>query len=363
MFANRAVLLVVALALVSTVSAPATSGATTGAAPAHPRPAALAAAKLAQARSMLAGDPVDDAALTALLNGAHRLSPVLGRAIAHEWRRWALQSLGVVPGDSTRAAIKRARVLDPALVRDDSLQLAEHILGGVQQPQPPGAYPEDALVPLGSPFLGEAVTRMSPEDFPRVLRGSSPIDPRGIRGSHAMTVVHADIDRHGRLGVIHEVLGAEALKDAAAEAVRGWTFQPMRLLGHPVEVLAEIPVEFVGTAPAKPTMEDSPIAAKPSAADPKFGEYVYVEELPEAVTRVAPAYPDRARIAGLEGTVQVQALVGTDGRVHDVRVIKSIPGLDDAAMAAVRQWAFKPALAKSQPVAVWVAVPVKFSLH
>ena len=96
---------------------------------------------------------------------------------------------------------------------------------------------------------------------------------------------------------------------------------------------------------------------------PKFGEYVYVEELPEAVTRVAPTYPDLARSAGVDGTVMVQALVGKDGKVKDVRVVKSIPMLDESAKAAVKQWVFKPALSNNKPVAVWVGVPVKFSLN
>lgn len=96
---------------------------------------------------------------------------------------------------------------------------------------------------------------------------------------------------------------------------------------------------------------------------PKPGDYVYVEELPEAVTKVAPVYPDDARRRGVDGTVMVQALVGTDGRVKDTKIVKSIPELDAAAIAAVRQWIFKPALSKGAPVAVWVAVPVKFSIH
>jgi len=49
--------------------------------------------------------------------------------------------------------------------------------------------------------------------------------------------------------------------------------------------------------------------------------------------------------------------------VVDTKVVKSIPMLDAAAVACVRQWIFKPALSKGQPVSVWVAVPVKFSLH
>lgn len=109
---------------------------------------------------------------------------------------------------------------------------------------------------------------------------------------------------------------------------------------------------------------DNIVVAPPSEDElPKFGEYVYVEELPEAVTRVAPSYPDIAREAGVDGTVLVQALVGKDGKVKDVRVQKSIPMLDASAIAAVKQWVFKPALSNNKPVAVWVAVPVKFSLH
>jgi TonB family protein len=95
---------------------------------------------------------------------------------------------------------------------------------------------------------------------------------------------------------------------------------------------------------------------------PGFGEYVYVEELPEAVTKVSPIYPTDMK-PGVEGTVMVQALVLEDGSVGDVRVVHSIPMLDEAAVASVRQWRFKPALSKGVPVAVWVAIPVKFSLR
>jgi protein TonB len=108
------------------------------------------------------------------------------------------------------------------------------------------------------------------------------------------------------------------------------------------------------------------VVAPPSDEDlPQFGQYVYVEELPEAITKVSPNYPDLAREAGVDGVVLVQALVGKDGHVKDARIQpgKSIPMLDEAALAAVKQWVFKPALSNNKPVAVWVAVPVRFSLH
>lgn len=108
---------------------------------------------------------------------------------------------------------------------------------------------------------------------------------------------------------------------------------------------------------------DSVVIAPPDEGLPGLNDFVYVEELPEAITRVPPEYPEIARQSGMEGTVMVKALVGKDGKVKDVVVVKSIPVLDDAAVKAVKQWVFKPALSNNKPVAVWVAVPVRFTLR
>ena len=121
---------------------------------------------------------------------------------------------------------------------------------------------------------------------------------------------------------------------------------------------------------ASPTVKDEPGPKAPRETPPSktppsdlppFGEYLYVEELPEATVKVPPIYPDAA--GGIEGTVMIQARVMKDGTVGETKVVKSIPELDAAAVEAVRQWRFKPATTAGQPVAVWVAVPVKFSRH
>lgn len=117
--------------------------------------------------------------------------------------------------------------------------------------------------------------------------------------------------------------------------------------------------------PVPPPDPGGPVVTPLDETDslPAFGSHVYVEVLPEVASRAAPTYPQLAIDAGVQGTVIVQALVGRDGLVKDVRVQNSIPMLDPAALAAVRQWRFKPAMAHGRPVAVWVAVPVKFTLH
>src|SRR3989442_14038308 len=71
--------------------------------------------------------------------------------------------------------------------------------------------------------------------------------------------------------------------------------------------------------PAEPPREST---ATPGHR-PAIGEYVYVEVLPEAVTKVAPPYPESARQARIEGTVMVQALVLEDGTVGECRVVRS----------------------------------------
>lgn len=96
---------------------------------------------------------------------------------------------------------------------------------------------------------------------------------------------------------------------------------------------------------------------------PKFGELVFAEHLPEVVHRVTAHYPTWAREQGIQGTVGVRALVGKDGLVKDVIVEHSIPMLDPHAVDAVMKWRFKPAMSQGLPVAVWVGIPVTFTLE
>jgi protein TonB len=95
---------------------------------------------------------------------------------------------------------------------------------------------------------------------------------------------------------------------------------------------------------------------------PDQGEFVYYEDEPVPVTAPTPAYPEFARDAGITGKVTLHVLVGKDGRVKNVKVIKGVTGLNDAAVDAMKKWVFKPALSNNKPVAVWVEVPMDFKL-
>jgi TonB family protein len=77
---------------------------------------------------------------------------------------------------------------------------------------------------------------------------------------------------------------------------------------------------------------------------------------------VAPVYPPIAVAAHTEGVVILEATIGTDGKVKDVKVVRSIKTLDDAAMDAVRRWEFKPTVIDGKPVQVIMTIPVNFTL-
>ena len=78
---------------------------------------------------------------------------------------------------------------------------------------------------------------------------------------------------------------------------------------------------------------------------------------------VAPKYPSVALAARAEGVVILEATIGLTGMVEDVRILRSIPLLDAAALEAVRQWEYSPTLLNGVPVPVLITVTVNFTLH
>ena len=85
---------------------------------------------------------------------------------------------------------------------------------------------------------------------------------------------------------------------------------------------------------------------------------------PPTKTRdVAPVYPPVAQSARVQGVVILEAIIGPDGRVTDVKVLRSVPLLDDAAITAVRQWEYTPTLLNGVPVPVIMTVTVNFALQ
>jgi protein TonB len=85
---------------------------------------------------------------------------------------------------------------------------------------------------------------------------------------------------------------------------------------------------------------------------------------PRKIRDVKPVYPAGALPLRAQGAVLIEAVIGPDGRVQDVRVLHSVGLLlDQAALDAVRQWAYEPTLLNGDPVTVVMSVVVNFALQ
>jgi periplasmic protein TonB len=84
---------------------------------------------------------------------------------------------------------------------------------------------------------------------------------------------------------------------------------------------------------------------------------------PKKIVNVNPVYPAIAQSARVQGVVILEAVLDANGRVDSVHVLRSIPLLDQAAVDAVRQWRFTPALLNNEAVPVVMTVTVNFALQ
>ena len=83
---------------------------------------------------------------------------------------------------------------------------------------------------------------------------------------------------------------------------------------------------------------------------------------PKLVRRVEPDYPAIAKEARIQGVVILEATTDVYGRVTGVRVLRSVALLDEAAVAAVRQWVYEPLVINGRPRPVTFTVTVRFVL-
>ncbi len=145
---------------------------------------------------------------------------------------------------------------------------------------------------------------------------------------------------------------------------------PERPLAPPVP--SEIPVDPNGLPPgfgsdpgAIPLHIDGPPSPPPPPA-PKTPPMVRIStgmQAPQKIVDVKPVYPALAKAAHVEGIVILDAVLGTDGRVDQVRVLRSVALLDQAAIDAVRQWRYTPTRLNGEPVRVLMTITMNFKLE
>jgi TonB family protein len=126
-----------------------------------------------------------------------------------------------------------------------------------------------------------------------------------------------------------------------------------------------VPALTVKSAAArtKTTAAENPAAS--NASNPIDGRYVRLKpDLAESLLdeRVEPEYPDAARRAHIQGSVILETLIGSNGKVQEVTPVSGPPQLAEAAANAVRQWKYKPFTVDGQKVPIRTQVTVTFML-
>jgi len=83
---------------------------------------------------------------------------------------------------------------------------------------------------------------------------------------------------------------------------------------------------------------------------------------PKLIKKVEPVYPDEARKNDIQGVVILEATTDTEGRVEKVKILRSIPELNQAAEDAVKQWVYEPFVINGKPIGLVFTVTVNFKL-
>ena len=81
---------------------------------------------------------------------------------------------------------------------------------------------------------------------------------------------------------------------------------------------------------------------------------------PVKVKDLKPVYPVLAKQTKVQGVVIIEATIGTDGKVQNTKVLRSVRLLDEAAVTAVKGQEYKPTIVNGKAVPVIMTVPINF---
>jgi TonB family protein len=162
---------------------------------------------------------------------------------------------------------------------------------------------------------------------------------------------------------------AAAILESAAAALSQWKYDlPPAPITFPVQFLFASAADPVATQNPPPPVPVPPSSALPP---PQIEDWPAASGIPRAnrvsqppkqINKVPPVYPLAAQLERVRGVVIMEAIVGADGKVRDVRVIRSVPFLDEAAVAAVMQWEYTPAEINGQPTPVVMTITTTFNM-
>jgi TonB family protein len=185
---------------------------------------------------------------------------------------------------------------------------------------------------------------------PKLVKIVNPVYPEIARQAkiEGVVIVQARTDTQGRVKGAMVLRSVPLLDQAAIDAVKQWIYEPLVIEGQAREAVFTVTVRFDLSA------EKEVRAQEPAAT----GEIV----APTLIKKVDPVYPEAARKAGIQGIVLLEATTDEQGNVVKVRVLKSVPELDQAAVDALKQWKYEPFIIEGKPKGVVFTVTIRFAL-
>ena len=206
--------------------------------------------------------------------------------------------------------------------------------------------------------LGEEPVRAIGEiKAPRLIKRVEPVYPEDSykAGVGGVVILEATTDIYGRVQSLQVLRSIPMLDQAALDAVRQWIYEPMVINGRPRGMIFTTTVTFE-------LKRGKPRARTEAAYGEEPLRITSEIQQPKMIKRVEAVYPQIARQARIEGIVIVEATTDIYGRVQTVKVLRSIPLLDQAAIDAVKQWVYEPFIVNGRPREVSFTVTVVFEL-
>jgi len=223
-------------------------------------------------------------------------------------------------------------------------------------------------VRVGSAVQDSKIIRKIYPAYPQLAKSAR------IDGTVSLQV---DIDEEGAVTSIKVLDGHPLLQQAAIDAVKQWRYSTTLLNGQPVPVQTTVEITFKLSDNAAPASLPntigiisgtigvaSPQSTNPAVQAPRVDPVRVGGQVQETkiISKVDPVYPPLAKQARVEAVVMLEVTVNEQGEVANVRVIRSHPLLEQAAIDAVKQWRYQPTLLNGQPVPVVATVTVEFRL-
>jgi TonB family protein len=208
-------------------------------------------------------------------------------------------------------------------------------------------------------FAKGAVKVTGDIELPKLIKKVDPVYPEIARtaGIEGLVIVQARIDISGKVKDVMVLRSVPLLDQAAIDAVSQWVYEPMIIKGKPMEAVFTVTVRF-----ALKDKEKKEALKKTSELEKGAVRATGEINPPRLMKKVEPIYPEEARKAGIEGIVILEAMTDEKGNVARVKVLKSIPELDQAAMDALKQWKYEPTIIDGKPTPIVFTVTVRFKL-